>query len=132
MNAFSSFRDFHTTSAFAWHSSPIDAPTDDHIDLSSRWDAMQAMAEEVGRMAQLAAEEINIDGAQFQILAERLNGNRQTLLHYGLSDIEVILKQGFDTLKSVQAEGGDVTAPAVSLWCEAHRARQALLQLTRS
>lgn len=132
MNAFTSFRDFNASSAFAWLGSPIDAPTDDHIDLSGRWDALHTMAREVGAMGQLAAEPMEIGGAQFNALAEKLNGNRQTLLHYGLSDIELILKQGLDALKRVQNDGGDVTAQAVSMWCEFHRARQAILKLVQA
>ncbi len=123
-------------SAFGWLVQSLPAsqaePTQDPLDISGRWDRLHAMAGEVGAMGQLAKEPEAHEHARFVDHVEHLSGNRQTLVHFGLADIEAVLGQGLDALRSLEESGQDVTAAAVTLWCEFYRSRQALLKLAAS
>ena len=125
MNAFSSSH----ASAFALHGSGPEETSLSAEMLQQRWDALHETAAEIGAMAQLAREPLAPKTAAFTRSIAAMDAARQTLALNGLADIEVMLKPGVAALRNLQARGEDVTAAALTLWCEFHRSRQAILDL---
>jgi hypothetical protein len=116
-------------SAFALHGCGLEETSLPAEQLHLKWEALHQTANEIGAMAQLAHEPLP---AQVKAFANRFAGmdaGRQTLALNGLADIEVMLRPGIAALRDLDALGEDVTAPALTLWCEFHRARQAVLDL---
>ena len=101
------------------------------VDLIQRWDAIQSAGAEIGTMAQLAKEPETPQMADFIASIAQLSSDRQTLVHYGIADIEAVLSNGIAALRTIEDSGRDVTALAVTLWCEFYRARKALLALAQ-
>ncbi|MEP2735348.1 MAG: hypothetical protein ABJP34_03535 [Erythrobacter sp.] len=125
MNAFSSSH----SSAFALHSSGHEATSLPAEMLQDRWDALHQTAAEIGAMAQLAREPLPATISAFAERFATMDVGRQMLALNGLADLEVMLKPGISALRNLHARGEDVTAAALTLWCEFHRSRQAILDL---
>lgn len=116
-------------SAFALHGScPEETSLPAEI-LQQRWDTLHQTAAEIGAMAQLGREPLSPKASEFAGRLAAMDAEQQTLALNGLADIEVMLAPGISALRNLQAHGDDVTAPALALWCEFHRARQAILDL---
>lgn len=129
MNAFTHSSAFHlkdTAPQDAGQASPAT-----HAYWQTRWDALHKAAAELGMMAQLGKEPPTLQMNNFPKQAVQLEHNRQQLVIFALKDIEAILQPGLTALRNLEAQSRDVTAPAVTLWCEFHRARQAVFELTQ-
>ncbi len=100
--------------------------------LRMRWEAIHTDAQTIGKMAQLAREPITQQIHGCPDLLSNLSGDQRDFALNTLADIEVMLKPGVTALQNMQASGADVTAPALALWCEFHRCRQALMDLVEA
>lgn len=116
-------------SAFKWPLSANGEPTNQSDDLRTRWAAMHAIAQEVGMMAQLASEQDRPQLEAFMRKLDRLPMANQQVVHNAVADIEAIVAPGHAALKRLQQSGEDVTATALTLWCEFYRSRQCVLDM---
>ena len=125
MNAFPSSH----SSVFALHGSGLEETSLPAEMLEQKWQALHQLAAEIGAMAQLAREPLPAKINSFTHDFSAMDRGRQMLALNGLADIELMLKPGIAALRSLRASGDDVTAAALTLWCEFHRSRQAILDL---
>lgn len=98
-------------------------------DLTPRWEEVHAMARDIARLGQLAAEKPRAEIADFPHNALAAPDWRCALADSALGDLSAILQPGLAALRAIEAEGRDPTAAAVTLWREFHHARQGILGL---
>ena len=97
--------------------------------LAARWAALHEAGREIGRLAALAPEPFSDALSSFPERIESQGGARLALARDGVADLDAILRPGLIALRTIEARGQDVTAPALALWREFHALRAALLAL---
>lgn len=120
---------------YAEHAVPHDGEPpsgDPSSPLALKWTALETAAEVVASLAEIRTKN---GAAAAQALAagiERAGGWRLALARQSVDDIAAMMEPGIAALLAVHAQGGDPRPPALALWQEFDRARQALLTLARS
>ncbi|MEP3052013.1 MAG: hypothetical protein ABJP48_04640 [Erythrobacter sp.] len=99
--------------------------------LARKWASLHEQSAQLTEMAGLATERFTEELAQFPDRVSQTGEWTQDLAQRGLDDMDAMMQPGITALHTISARGQDVTAPALALWCEFHRARAAILQLTR-
>lgn len=100
--------------------------------LALDWTALHAAAEVAASLAGIRADAMPAAAQAFAPAVERAGGWRLDLARQGIDDIAAMLEPGLAALLAIHAQGGDPQPPALALWQEFDRARQALLAIARS
>ncbi|MBA3864352.1 MAG: hypothetical protein C0517_10455 [Erythrobacter sp.] len=94
--------------------------------IEAEWLALHQQAQELAKLARIAAEPAQITPALGQLIANAKSWQR-TLLSQGIEDVAAMLGSGMAALATLADRGQDTGAPALALWREFHAARGALL-----
>ncbi len=94
--------------------------------IEAEWHALHHQAQELAKLARIAAEPAQIAASPGPLLANARPW-QLTLLTQGIEDVAAMLGSGMAALATLADRGQDTGAPALALWREFHAARSALL-----
>ena len=98
-------------------------------EIASRWFVLHEMGQAIAVKAALSTEAFSGDLAAFPERIAQGNISHIQLALWSLEDIDAMAQPGLTALTAIEARGQDVTAPALTLWREFHRARSAVMAL---
>ena len=120
---------------YAEHAAPDEGEPpsgDPRSPLALKWTALEAAAEVVASLADIRPNGRAETARTLAAGIERAGGWRLALARQSVDDIAAMMEPGIAALLAVHAQGGDARPPALALWQEFDRARQALLTLARA
>jgi hypothetical protein len=100
--------------------------------LAAQWDAVHAYAAQIAGFAQLATETPPAERDTVIAKIVELPEPQRALVQHVLADMDAMLEPGVKALGALHDQGKDVTAPALTLWREFYRTRQAMLDLVNA
>ena len=103
--------------------------TPDVATLANQWEAVHEAAAAVGHLAQLGREEPGEDVLALPLRAAEAGGFAFEAAARGIDDLAAVMQPGLRALLSLNAQGHDTTAAALTLWREFHNARSAVIAL---
>ena len=107
------------------------AAFDPNAALENRWAAIHAQAQQVAELAAISVEKPGGALATFADLLAQANAWQRDIAARGIEDVEAMMGLGLTALTTVTARGQDASAPALALWREFYRAREAALAALR-
>ena len=106
-----------------------DARINEPAALAVQWDAVHEAAAAVGILAQLGEEPMDETLRNLPARAVAMGGIKLDMVIRGIDDLAAVMQPGLRALLSLNAQGHDTTAAALTLWREFHNARAAILAL---
>ncbi|MEL6531221.1 MAG: hypothetical protein AAFQ27_14785 [Pseudomonadota bacterium] len=97
--------------------------------LAQRWEDLNATAVQLAMAADLAPERTDARIARFPAMVGNAHEWQRELAWQGLEDIDAMMRPGLSALSTLSDRGHDATAPALALWREFYRAREAVVSL---
>ncbi len=97
--------------------------------MAVRWAALHDASAVVATLAGVAEEPLPQAIASFPAAMRETGGSRCAMAEQGIEDLAAMMEPGLTALLAIHARGGDTAAPALALWQEFDRARNALLAL---